>query len=137
MLPGTDGPEYVHLGDNYVFSGLSKANRVGYWDMIDVDMADAPASQIQMCFDYCTSKEGCKSVKIENWYVDDINRRPVTSHRYYTCELLDIEWTGKEKLMRCHAKCNTYYQVNKGKNKPFLYQVDVILLEFIEFIMII
>ena len=120
MLPGTDGPEYVHLGDKYVFSGLSRANRVGYWDMIDVDMAGAPASQIQMCFDYCTSKEGCRSVQIVSKFVEDKKRRPIAIHRYYTCELLDIEWTGKEKLFCCIMETNTYYQVTKGKNKFFV-----------------
>ena len=124
MSLGTDGPEYALLeGNHYIFYAYSRANRVAYWDMKDVDMTDPQVSQIQMCFDYCTGKEGCKSVVIENVfdYVDYD-----TYQRYITCELLDIEWTGKEKLMRCHAKCNTYYQVNKGKNKPFLYQVDVI-----------
>ena len=123
MLPGTDGPEYVHLGDNNVFSGLSKANRVGYWDMIDVDMAGAPASQIQMCFDYCTSKEGCKSVKMETRF-DDL---PNTEHVYFTCELLDIEWTGNEELGRVE-RTNTYYQVKKGKKKSYSNHIYVIIM---------
>lgn len=73
-------------------------------------MTDPRVSQMQMCFDYCTGKAGCRSVRIEN------KRDYDTGRGYVTCELLDIEWTGKEELGWCSDICMTYYQVDKGKN---------------------
>ena len=75
-------------------------NRIAKWSMINVDVTGIEIAKLQMCLDYCSNTEGCRSVM---W-----------SETLQECELMDIEWT--ENANTRQSDKTTYYQVNLSKN---------------------